>query len=325
MSDRLGLITAIHEQPEDDLPRLAYADWLEEQGEDEHAEFVRVELRLARMGRDHEDYRPLFARELELIRAHKDEWFGRWRAGWCSYEVRRGFIESVAARSPAAVLPCADWLYSHHALRDLWVNGGWSELRPLWRHPLAGAAARLTLLGGASPDHPGSAAPCGWWLPGGTELKRWPLALSVCGHEAGLALVEDVLASPHAGRIGALNLSANNVGAAGLRLLLDNLGRLPRLKALALEGRMGGSRRTVVPNVGPEGATVLANHPAAGQLEEINLCHNRLDGAALAALAASPHLGAVRRLGLSPAPAPERQEQLRARFGEAVSWPRETS
>src|SRR5262249_60146063 len=103
--------------------------------------------------------RALFARGLELIRQHKDEWFGTWRHGWNGYEVRRGFIEEVSARSPAAVLSCTDWLLSHHALQDLcvWcastpVRGKWTELRPLLHHPLMKVLAQLSLLGAYSPD-----------------------------------------------------------------------------------------------------------------------------------------------------------------------------
>src|SRR5262245_61566052 len=100
MSDRLGVMHAIHERPDDDLARLAYADWLEEQGEVAHAEFVRVEVSLSRTRRDSPEYHALFKRELELIRTHKDVWFGTSRRDWAHYEVRRGFIEEVSGRTP---------------------------------------------------------------------------------------------------------------------------------------------------------------------------------------------------------------------------------
>jgi uncharacterized protein (TIGR02996 family) len=37
-----ALLEAILETPEDDLPRLAYADWLEENGEEARADFLRL-------------------------------------------------------------------------------------------------------------------------------------------------------------------------------------------------------------------------------------------------------------------------------------------
>ncbi len=45
--DEKAILRAIMDTPEDDLPRLAYADWCEEQGNLARAEFVRVQLELA--------------------------------------------------------------------------------------------------------------------------------------------------------------------------------------------------------------------------------------------------------------------------------------
>ncbi|MBY0229438.1 MAG: TIGR02996 domain-containing protein [Gemmataceae bacterium] len=50
MSDEAGLLLAIREHPSDDLPRMAWADWLEENGRGERAELVRLQLALARGG-----------------------------------------------------------------------------------------------------------------------------------------------------------------------------------------------------------------------------------------------------------------------------------
>lgn len=46
--DRQALLRAIRDSPDDDLPRLAFADLLEENGGDEHAEFIRHQIELAR-------------------------------------------------------------------------------------------------------------------------------------------------------------------------------------------------------------------------------------------------------------------------------------
>jgi uncharacterized protein (TIGR02996 family) len=48
MSDGEALLRGILECPEDDTARLVYADWLDEQGERERAEFVRVQIELAK-------------------------------------------------------------------------------------------------------------------------------------------------------------------------------------------------------------------------------------------------------------------------------------
>ena len=54
MSDEKGLLAAIWDQPHDDVARRVYADWLDDNGQPERAEFIRVQCELARLG-DHDD------------------------------------------------------------------------------------------------------------------------------------------------------------------------------------------------------------------------------------------------------------------------------
>jgi uncharacterized protein (TIGR02996 family) len=48
MTDHAPFIAAVIARPDDDLPRLIYADWLDENGECERAEFIRVQCELCR-------------------------------------------------------------------------------------------------------------------------------------------------------------------------------------------------------------------------------------------------------------------------------------
>jgi uncharacterized protein (TIGR02996 family) len=48
--DEAAFLRAICAEPADDTPRLVYADWLEEHGQGERAEFIRVQVELAAMG-----------------------------------------------------------------------------------------------------------------------------------------------------------------------------------------------------------------------------------------------------------------------------------
>jgi uncharacterized protein (TIGR02996 family) len=57
----------IIENPDDDRPRLVYADWLDDHGQAERAAFIRVQCELARMA-VFNDYR----RRLQ-IRQHRDK------------------------------------------------------------------------------------------------------------------------------------------------------------------------------------------------------------------------------------------------------------
>src|SRR5687768_1025238 len=46
MGEREALLRTVCENPDDDLPRLVFADWLDEHGEPERAEFIRIQIEL---------------------------------------------------------------------------------------------------------------------------------------------------------------------------------------------------------------------------------------------------------------------------------------
>lgn len=66
MSNRDALYHAILANPGDDTPRLVYADWLEENGSPEEAEFIRADCRLEAITPDDAEYTDLLDRREEL-------------------------------------------------------------------------------------------------------------------------------------------------------------------------------------------------------------------------------------------------------------------
>jgi len=80
--DRRAFLQAIREAPEDDAPRLVYADWLEEHGlgetDRDRAEFIRAQCALARLrfGSPELEARhaALAGREVELRVRNQDAW-----------------------------------------------------------------------------------------------------------------------------------------------------------------------------------------------------------------------------------------------------------
>lgn len=66
MSPADALYRAVCAAPHDDLPRLVYADWLEENGRAHRAEFIRVQCRLADASPADAEYVDLLEREAEL-------------------------------------------------------------------------------------------------------------------------------------------------------------------------------------------------------------------------------------------------------------------
>jgi uncharacterized protein (TIGR02996 family) len=69
-----GFLHDIINQPGDDTPRLVYADWLEENGDPERAEFIRVQIELAGPGIDVDRALELGKRQTELLARHGERW-----------------------------------------------------------------------------------------------------------------------------------------------------------------------------------------------------------------------------------------------------------
>ncbi len=132
MTERDAFVAAIIDDPAADSRREIFADWLEENGEGEYAEFIRVQLELSRsfpsgtpilMGYEeiYERWRKLWTRQRELLsidgppiwgthtrvrnfvkETQAYRWMGPCVAAKCCVFVR-GFVESVEIRF-------ADWV-----------------------------------------------------------------------------------------------------------------------------------------------------------------------------------------------------------------------
>jgi len=101
MTDEHALYRAIIAQPEEDTPRLVYADWLQENDRSEEAEFIRIGCWLESSSPDHPEYSEWLARQDELtiwLATHAiapklefpDGLGGSGEAGWWRI-TRRGF------------------------------------------------------------------------------------------------------------------------------------------------------------------------------------------------------------------------------------------
>lgn len=66
MTDEPALLAAVAARPDDDTPRLVYADWLDDHGRPERAEFIHVQCRLAALSPADDDYPELIDRQDEL-------------------------------------------------------------------------------------------------------------------------------------------------------------------------------------------------------------------------------------------------------------------
>ena len=137
MTHEDAFIQAIRETPNDDTPRLIFADWLEEHGQADRAEFIRVQCRIARLMEDEPEQAILSARAEELLRGHWDDWVGPLRAivgpwrdrygeRWVGEEYhsdglrrfQRGFVDTLALDAES-FLCYSDYLKRLVPLREL--------------------------------------------------------------------------------------------------------------------------------------------------------------------------------------------------------------
>jgi uncharacterized protein (TIGR02996 family) len=93
-----AFLQAILAAPDDDAPRLLFADWLEEYGDAERAEFIRIQIALAgrRIALAPAE---LWSRQKELLIRRDEEWSAPARAAASSWSYERGFIEEVEAEA----------------------------------------------------------------------------------------------------------------------------------------------------------------------------------------------------------------------------------
>ena len=99
MSCTPELLLTVLANPHDSAPRWIFSDWLDEIGQAERAEFIRLELAIANRPPEKE-FIQLLQRRLELIRMMDDrviEW--TWRdhgeGEFISTIMRRGFVEEI--------------------------------------------------------------------------------------------------------------------------------------------------------------------------------------------------------------------------------------
>src|SRR4051812_13460833 len=96
MTTRDRLLQAIIAAPDDDAPRLVYADFLEETGggaDLARAELIRFQVETARLPDGHPDMLGRIKRAVQMTDRHKADWFGWVRHQDCLPYPKRGFLD----------------------------------------------------------------------------------------------------------------------------------------------------------------------------------------------------------------------------------------
>lgn len=134
----------ILKQPDDDAPRLVYADWLEEQG-DPRGEFIRLQCALATTGVDVSARKKLREREQSLRDVHGKAWAKPFAGIARSCTFRRGFVEGITIGA-TQFLEHADDLFDQAPLRRIRLaNLGAADIEPLASAPALARVSELDL------------------------------------------------------------------------------------------------------------------------------------------------------------------------------------
>jgi uncharacterized protein (TIGR02996 family) len=124
-----ALTAAVVSTPDDDLPRLVFADWCDENGEPERAEFIRLQCALARPdGLTADRLIELRIREKVMLSAHGERWLEPLRrkgeplfSQKSHGQFHRGFVE-VVWMPAAEFTKTADRLFRRCPVRELRVT-----------------------------------------------------------------------------------------------------------------------------------------------------------------------------------------------------------
>jgi uncharacterized protein (TIGR02996 family) len=253
-----AFLDALIESPEDDTPRLVFADWLDDHGKSERAELIRVQCRLARM-RDGDPERPrLLARERELLRTHTRAWLRELpRARGFRYgPFVRGFVEEVEVgdgeafcKKAAAVLASA-------------------PIRRFTRRHVTYTSQDPTITLAACP-----------------HLARFS-EIDLSGTSFEDRGILSLLSSPHLKRLRVLNLTQTRMTPATLLAVIQQPA-CRQLEDLNLDNN----------DLGVEGAERLVGWPAPA-LRHLSLCFCNLDNVSGLAVLRSSHLPALTCLEL---------------------------
>jgi uncharacterized protein (TIGR02996 family) len=213
----LAFLRAIKETPDEDTPRLVFADWLEEQG-DPCGDFLRLQCALARLDRGDPAREPLAVRERELQKRHAAEWLGPLRGLAAKWEFRRGLVRITLTARRFVSAPFRRWTTTEaYAWVDrLSVGVGPATVAKLVAAPYLGDISTLDL--GGEIRNAGAAV-----LAASAHLARL-ISLNLTRNDIREAGAAALAASPHLARLSSLNLRRNAIGAAGARALRRRFG-----------------------------------------------------------------------------------------------------
>jgi uncharacterized protein (TIGR02996 family) len=118
-----ALLAAIVAQPEEDTPRLVYADWLQEHGDEEQAQFIRESLQIEWLADYEDEARERMVRRLQASEMSKGRlWLKPFEIVRAELIYDRGMVEGVVYARFDDFCIEADTLFAHVPVRDLTIH-----------------------------------------------------------------------------------------------------------------------------------------------------------------------------------------------------------
>jgi len=327
VNEQAELLHAICDDPDDDVVRLVYADWLEEHQQAERAEFIRLQIRLHQMSPNDP--------EREALREHESALLDQYGKGflaefpiWARNEVvfERGFVVELVLNAGHWFEQCATLirLTPIQRLRLLRV------MPPMWGFASCAELQHIRMLDLRNNRIPATGAERIVNSPHLSNLR----GLDLSGNEfreEGIAMLS---IAEHWDELESLDLSSNMISSQASLLL--SAPRMKSLHSLRLGGNFLSDRGVIEMTRTPQltrlrlldlsgngirdrGAEALADSPFVSGLEQLDLSRNSIRNAGAVALARSRHLRRLEALTLWDCDIEnEGADALRERFGDRV-------
>lgn len=273
------LLEAVHAAPDDDAPRLVYADHLMERG-DPRGELIQLQCELVGIDEDDVRYHRMKRRERTLLKQHGEEWTKELRAlnKHLTFEFHRGFVEGVAGPADLFERLGRKLLTLAPLLRRLGVVSYDSRsIESIVKSGLFGRAISIRIYSGRSRVDLGPLSA----ITEATSIRRLHL------DEVGLVRTDfDALATSGAFRdLRELEITSCRIGKDG-PLPLE---RLPAQL----------SRFSIVTGKEPRALVrAVSEGVAFAKLDALGLCNNSIGDEGLAAITAAKRLATPREVDL---------------------------
>jgi uncharacterized protein (TIGR02996 family) len=264
LMDQSAFLSDIVEHPDDDTPRLVFADWLDDHGNDAQrawADFIRVQIERARLPADDDRQAELEARERRLAVAHALDWVAPpWDLR--NLRFRRGLPETLL--TTAVYVSERQYPLRDFPIRELSLSFAPGADHKRLRHCVGMARIEsLKLRGSRRRTFPEEEIRA---ILEGRHLSRLR-ALEISGNMLEDHALARLLALPVLQQLESLHISDNILHVSALIQLATML-PWPRLRWLSLHSN----------GIGVYGAEALFNSDFWPRLEEIDLMGLPFDG-----------------------------------------------